>query len=93
MYNDLFFEDHLFEKTVYETSDGETFHDRESAVVHIVTEDTHMRIIQTLSRSSPMTADQFNNEQILMIAEMMTTCSYDLVQILTDYNRFMEGEV
>ena len=25
MYNDLFFEDHLFEKTVYDTSDGETF--------------------------------------------------------------------
>lgn len=91
MYNDLFFEDHLFKKTVYETSDGETFQDWESAVIHIVAVDTHMRIIEALRSSSPMTVGQFDNKQIRMIAELVTTASGDILQALTNYTEFMEG--
>ena len=91
MYNDLFFEDHLFEKTVYDTSDGETFQNRESAVIHIVAVDTHMRIREALRSASPMTASLFDNKQLSMIVEMMTTASRDILQALTNYTEFMEG--
>lgn len=91
MYHDLFFQDHLFEKTVFDTSDGETFEDRDSAVIHIVTVDTQMRIIEALRSASPMTVGQFNNKQLFMIAEMVTTASRDVLQALTNYTEFMEG--
>ena len=93
MYSEKFVSDRVSTETRYTTPDGRSFNRLEEAAIHTVVCDTESRILAALNKASPTACEMMHDEHIEMVAEMITTCSYDLVQILTDYNRFMEGEV
>ena len=93
MYNEKFVSDRVITETRYATPDGKSFDRLEEAGIHTVVCDTESRILAALNKASPTACEMMCDEHIKMVAEMITTCSHDLIRILTEYNRFMEGEV